>query len=47
MIKKDKIVVETELFQAPDRTAMRLIEKAAKQYGRFLGKEIETIHLNF
>jgi len=45
-IKRDKIVMETELFQPPDQTTVRLIEKAANQYGNFLGMEIEMEHFN-
>jgi hypothetical protein len=45
-INKDKIIVETKLFESPDRTTLRLIETAAEQYGSFLGKETETNHFN-
>lgn len=41
--KKGKLFVETELFQPPDQTTMRLIEKAAMQYGNFMKKEMEII----
>jgi hypothetical protein len=40
-IKKDKIVVETKLFQLPDKSAMHLIENAARLYGNFIGMETE------
>ena len=40
-VKKDKIIVETEFFQPPDPTTMELIENAARQYGKFIGMEIE------
>jgi hypothetical protein len=36
-IKKDKVLVETSFFNNPDKTTMRLVEKAAMQYGHFLG----------
>jgi hypothetical protein len=44
-IKRDKVVMETELFQPPDQTTTRLIEKAANQYGNFLGMETDLEHL--
>jgi hypothetical protein len=44
-VKRDKVVMETQLFQPPDQTTTRLIEKAANQYGNFLGMEIEMEHL--
>ena len=40
-IKKDKVLMETGLFQPPDQTNIRLIEKAAMQYENFMGMEIE------
>ena len=43
-IKKNKVVVETELFQPPDKTTMTLIENAARQYGRFVKLETEVKH---
>ena len=38
-IKKDKVIVETEHFNQPNKITMELIEKAAQQYGDFLGKK--------
>lgn len=38
-IKKDKVIVETVLFKPIDKTTQDLIEKAATQFGHFLGKE--------
>lgn len=43
-IKKDKVLVETEMFDQPGKTTKSLIEKAAIQYGQFLSKEIEIRH---
>jgi hypothetical protein len=42
-IKKNRVIVETELFQPPDKTTMTSIENAAIQYGRFvkLGTEVK------
>jgi len=40
-IKKGKVMVETELFQAPDQSTIRLIEDAAIPYGKFVGMETE------
>ena len=40
-VKKDKVLVEMEMFQPPDQATMHLIEKAARQYGQFVGMEIE------
>jgi hypothetical protein len=42
-IKMDKAIVETVLFTQPDSLTKSLIEKAAMQYGFFLGKKIELI----
>jgi len=44
VIKKDKVLVETELFNQPGKSTKSLIEKAAAQYGQFLGKKIEIRH---
>lgn len=38
-IKKDKVIVETEHFNQPNKTTTDLIEKAARQFGDFLGKK--------
>jgi len=43
-IKKDRVVVETELFYKAGRTTLARIEDAAAKYGRFLGKETEIIN---
>ena len=42
--KKDRLVVETALYQPTDETTRSLIERAAGQYGQFLEKEIQIIH---
>jgi hypothetical protein len=44
-IKKDKVTVETEFFNTPDKTTWSMIEKASMQFGRFLEKETEIAHL--
>ncbi|MHC1782234.1 MAG: winged helix DNA-binding domain-containing protein [Anaerolineaceae bacterium] len=38
--KKDKVVIETELFVLTDETSMALIEKEFLNFGRFMEKEI-------
>jgi len=43
-VKKDKVLVETELFQPPDSVSTDLIEAAAAQFGRFLATKSETSH---
>jgi hypothetical protein len=43
-IKRDKVVVETELFEQPNKTTKSLIEKASVQYGGFLEKKTEINH---
>lgn len=40
-VKKDKVLIETNLFHKQDKTILQLIEKAAKQFGDFLGREVE------
>ena len=40
-IKKDQVLVEINLFKAPDKTSRNLIEAAALDYGRFLEKKID------
>lgn len=42
--KKDKVIVETEMFYQPSKTTIDLIEKAAIHYGQFLSNEIEIRH---
>lgn len=41
-IKKDKVLVETEFFQPPEKSTVRLIEEAASKYGQFMEMEVET-----
>jgi hypothetical protein len=43
-IKKDKVIVETDLFAQPDKTTKNLIEKASIQFGGFLEKKTEIHH---
>lgn len=38
-IKNDKVIVETEFFQAHNKTELNLIRKASEKYGSFLEKE--------
>jgi hypothetical protein len=44
-IKRDRVIVETEFFSQPDKAAKSLIEITASQYGRFLEKDTEIVHL--
>jgi len=39
-IKKDKVIIETDFFQAPNKTTKNLIQKAAETFGNFLEKEV-------
>ncbi len=41
MVKKDKVIIETELFKQIDKPLQDLIEKAFIQYGHFLNKRME------
>jgi hypothetical protein len=43
-IKKDRVVVETELFCKLGKTTLGKIEEEAAKYGRFLGREVEISH---
>ena len=43
-IKKDKVIVETELFEQIDDTTKILIEKEAVTFGYFLGKKTEITY---
>jgi len=43
-MKKDKVILETELFEQTDRRLESLIEIAAKQFGYFIEKKTEVIH---
>ncbi len=47
IIKKDKVCVVTEFFAEPDAITKSRIEKAALEYGHFLGKDIEIKHMSF
>jgi hypothetical protein len=40
-IKKDKVIIETELFHKHSSTDIRMIKKAAEEFGEFLGKKAE------
>jgi hypothetical protein len=44
MIKKEKVVLETEFFKGPGKATMLQIEKATVQYGCFLEKEAELVN---
>ena len=39
--KKDLVVMEFEYFEKPSAAVLKLIEAAAIQYGKFLGKKIK------
>jgi hypothetical protein len=39
-IKKEQVIVETELFEQLDQTTQGLIEKASLHYARFLEKKL-------
>jgi hypothetical protein len=43
-LKRDRVIVETELFTQPDKIIVSLIEKSLAQYGHFLEKETEINH---
>ena len=43
-VEKDRVLVEPELFEEPEHATWRLVEEAAMQFGRFLGKEIGIKH---
>ncbi len=40
-VKKEKVLIETNFFNQPDKTIKELIKKAAVQFGAFLRKEVE------
>ena len=44
VIKKDRVIVETELFDQANTTTQSLIEKPLAQYGSFLDKKTEITH---
>jgi hypothetical protein len=43
MVKKEKVMIETELFHKHSATDMKMIEKSAAGFGEFLGKEVEIV----
>lgn len=43
-IKNETVIVETEFFQKPKRNLMKPVERSAKAFGLFLGKETEFIY---
>jgi len=42
IIKKDKVIIETEFFQPVNNATLSLIKKSADKFGLFLNKEIEV-----
>ncbi|MEO6719040.1 MAG: winged helix DNA-binding domain-containing protein [Ferruginibacter sp.] len=42
--KKDSVIIETNLFKPPSAAAKKQIDKAAKQYARFLGMKASVVH---
>jgi hypothetical protein len=40
-VKKETVIIETDLFQAPGKAAAKALIKAAAAYGRFLGMDAE------
>jgi hypothetical protein len=44
MIKKDRVIAETELFNQANTLTKNLIEKASIQYGSFLSKKTEITY---
>jgi hypothetical protein len=43
-IKKDKVIVETEIFKQPNKATRSSIEKAAMLFGHFLERKTEVNH---
>jgi Winged helix DNA-binding domain len=43
-IKKNKVIIETELFQTINKLTRNMIDKKASSFGKFLAKEIEVVH---
>jgi hypothetical protein len=43
-IKKEKVVVDVDFFNQPDKTILDLVEEAAIRYGHFLEKKAEIKH---
>lgn len=42
-IKKDNVLVETQFFEHPDKTAKSLVEEASERFGRFLNRNISVL----
>jgi hypothetical protein len=42
-VKKDQVVLETQFFQPPGKTAQKLIENAAVPLGKFLDKKVTVV----
>ena len=36
---KDKVIVEAQFFERPNKTIIRAVEKASEEFGKFLGKK--------
>src|SRR5690606_33836887 len=45
-VKKERVLIETELFKLHSQKILRLMEKSANAYGDFLGKKAETAGMN-
>lgn len=43
-IKKDRVIIETQLFEQPDKATRSLVEEASIRYGHFLEKKTEIDH---
>jgi hypothetical protein len=43
MIQKNKVIIETELFQTINKLTRNLIDKKASSFGKFLSKETEVV----
>jgi hypothetical protein len=43
-IKKDKVILETELFDSKDKAIKNMIEKVSARFGHFLNKKVEITH---
>jgi len=44
MIKNDKVMIETDFFHPHRQAETTLVELAAQNYARFLGKGASVIH---
>ena len=42
--KKGTVYIETDFFNLPSEAAKKQVEKAAKLFGRFLGKKVSVVH---